>query len=189
MKKKIELQTNSFGKKQEKHLQKDIDLVRSIPDREKMFNRRRCFLRLGRFGNAILFWMGMFLPPSLHAAAGPTAHSPSEVLLVYNSNSPISTAIANYYKAKRGVTNVLAINCEDSALSSPRGASNGFCGNNEIIPFASYTSQIETPVSNYLASHSSINPYFPDKDGCRVRNLYDIKRDFRGEYSQWNIKK
>ena len=34
-----------------------------------------------------------------------------------------------------------------------------------------------------------LNPYFPDKDGCRVRNLYDIKRDFRGEYSQWNIKK
>ena len=34
-----------------------------------------------------------------------------------------------------------------------------------------------------------LDPYFPDKDGCRVRNLYDIKRDFRGEYSQWNIKK
>ena len=124
-----------------------------------MFNRLRCFLGLARLGNAILFWMGifLFLPPSLHVMAIPTAHSPSEVLLVYNSNSPISTTIANYYKAKRGVTNILAINCEDSALSSPQGASNGFCGNNEIIPFAGYTSQIETPVSNYLASHSGIN--------------------------------
>jgi hypothetical protein len=78
-------------------------------------------------------------------------------LLVYNSNSPISKAIASYYQAKRGVTHVLAINCEDSALSSPQGASNGFCGNNETIPLAGYTSQIETPISNYLASHRGIN--------------------------------
>ncbi len=41
--------------------------------------------------------------------AGPIAHSPSEVLLVYNSNSPTSTAIANYYALKRGVTNKLAV--------------------------------------------------------------------------------
>jgi len=69
------------------------------------------------------------------------------VLLVYNSNSPISTAIANYYKQKRGVTNVLAIKCEDSALSR----------NTETITLANYTTQIATPIDSYLASHSNIN--------------------------------
>jgi len=50
--------------------------------------------------------------------AASTIHSPSEVLLVYNSNSPISTAIASYYEAQRGVTNVVAVSCQDSALNS-----------------------------------------------------------------------
>ena len=122
----------------------------------------------------------------LHAAAGPIAHSPSEVLLVYNSNSPTSTAIANYYKAKRGVTHVLAINCEDSALSSPQGASNGFCGNNEIIPLAGYTSQIETPISNYLASHSGINFIVLTK-GIPIRiGGQDVGHINNGSWTEYN---
>ena len=48
---------------------------------------------------------------------------------------------------------------------------------------------IEAAMCAGIATNGLVNPYFPDKDGCRVRNLYDIKRDFRGEYSQWNIKK
>jgi hypothetical protein len=48
------------------------------------------------------------------------------VLLVYNSSSPVSTAIAQYDAAKRGINNVLAINCEDSATNDA----------NETIPFA-----------------------------------------------------
>src|ERR1700734_1843977 len=101
-----------------------------------MVDRRRHSLRLGGLKNSISFCRGvlLFLTPFLHATADPAAHSPNEVLLVYNSNSPTSKAIAGYYRAKRGVTHVLAINCEDSALSSPLGASNGLCGNNEIIP-------------------------------------------------------
>jgi uncharacterized protein (TIGR03790 family) len=69
------------------------------------------------------------------------------VLLVYNSKSPISTAIANYYAAQRGVTNVLAVSCQDSALNVA----------NETMTLADYTSKIETPISDYLSSHSGIN--------------------------------
>src|SRR3984957_9031956 len=83
----------------------------------------------------------------LQAQAAPTAHNPSEVLLVYNSNSPVSTAIANYYAAQLGITNILAVYCEDSALNET----------SEFIPYASYTSQIQTPISTYLSSHSGIN--------------------------------
>ena len=80
-------------------------------------------------------------------SAAPIAHSPSEVLLVYNSNSPVSTAIADYYAAQRGVTNVLAVSCQDSALN----------GANETISLSDYTSKIETPIGDYLSSHSGIN--------------------------------
>jgi len=66
-----------------------------------------------------LLSLGVFLGGSLlHVEAGPSQRSPSEVLLVYNSNSPISTAIADYYKQKRNITNVVAVSCQDSALGS-----------------------------------------------------------------------
>ena len=80
-------------------------------------------------------------------ASGPSQRNPSEVLLVYNSASPVSTAIAQYYAAKRGIPNVLAINCQDSALNDT----------NETIPFSNYKTQIQTPISNYLSTHSGIN--------------------------------
>jgi uncharacterized protein (TIGR03790 family) len=87
--------------------------------------------------------LGTFLP----IMASPAAHRSSEVLLVYNSNSQISTAIADYYAEQRGVTNVLAVNCEDSAFKRA----------NETISLADYISKIQTPISNYLSSHSDIN--------------------------------
>jgi uncharacterized protein (TIGR03790 family) len=87
------------------------------------------------------------IPLSAHAAFFASQRSPNEVLLVYNSASPTSTAIANYYAAKRGITNVLAINCQDSALNDT----------NETISFSSYTTKIQTPISTYLAKHSGIN--------------------------------
>src|ERR1700690_3662269 len=80
----------------------------------------------------------------LQAQAAPAAHNPSEVLLVYNSTSPVSTAIANYYAAQRGITNILAVYCEDSALNET----------NETISYSNYTSEIQTPISTYLSSHS-----------------------------------
>jgi uncharacterized protein (TIGR03790 family) len=77
----------------------------------------------------------------------PALHSPGEVLLVYNSSSPISTAIANDYIAKRGITNVLAVSCIDSATNSA----------NESMPLADYTSEIANPISAYLSGTSGIN--------------------------------
>jgi uncharacterized protein (TIGR03790 family) len=77
---------------------------------------------------------------------GPPRRTPDEVLVVYNANSPISTAIANDYAGKRGVTNVLSIQCADSATSS----------DNETIALADYTSSIAAPVSQYLAAHDAI---------------------------------
>jgi uncharacterized protein (TIGR03790 family) len=69
------------------------------------------------------------------------------VLLVYNSNSPISAAIATDYTAKRGITNVLAVSCVDSATNTA----------NETIPLAAYTSQIANPISAYLSGTTGIN--------------------------------
>lgn len=81
------------------------------------------------------------------APSGPIRRTASEVLVVYNSNSPTSQAIANYYEQERGVTNVVAVNCADSALNST----------NETITLANYTSEIANPISNYLSGHSGIN--------------------------------
>ena len=83
-----------------------------------------------------------FLCPAAHAQ-----RKPSEVLLVYNAASPISTAVAKDYKAKRHIKHVVAVRCLDSAVSS----------DNETIPIADYTTQIAAPVGRYLAKHHNIN--------------------------------
>jgi uncharacterized protein (TIGR03790 family) len=74
-------------------------------------------------------------------------HSPAEVLLVYNANSPISTAIAKDYAARRGVTKIVAIRSADSAVSAA----------NETISLANYTAQIANPIGKYLGHHAEIN--------------------------------
>jgi len=61
----------------------------------------------------------------------------NEVLLVYNAGSPVSTAVAKYYKSKRHITNVVGVKCIDSALSS----------DNETIDFSDYSTQIAKPIS------------------------------------------
>jgi uncharacterized protein (TIGR03790 family) len=81
------------------------------------------------------------------AAAARAEHKPDEVLVVYNADSPISTAIARYYMAKRQVTRSVAVHCIDSAVAP----------GNETIPFADYNSAIAAPVSFYLAHHRGIN--------------------------------
>ncbi len=72
---------------------------------------------------------------------------PDEVLLVVNTDSPISQAIAYDYAAKRSVTNILGIQCQDSAISTK----------NETIALADFTRAIETPVRGYLAAHTNID--------------------------------
>jgi uncharacterized protein (TIGR03790 family) len=89
--------------------------------------------------------------PGTDAEAGaptsPPRRTPDEVLVVYNTNSPISTAVANDYAQKRSVPNLLAISCADSAVST----------NNETIALTDYTTSIATPVSQFLASHTQVD--------------------------------
>ena len=76
-----------------------------------------------------------------------SGHTPAEVLLVYNANSPISMAVAKDYAAKRGVTKTVVIRCADSAVSS----------DNETISLANYAGQIAAPIVSYLKQHPEIN--------------------------------
>jgi uncharacterized protein (TIGR03790 family) len=94
---------------------------------------------------SVLFTLALLL--SIPVAAAQRAHSPKEVLVVYNANSPISTAIARDYANKRNVTNLVAIHCIDSAVSTK----------NETIPLADYNRQIAQPISQFLAHHKAIN--------------------------------
>jgi len=91
----------------------------------------------------ILFVCGV----SLSAAYGSDLHTPAEVLLVYNADSPISMAIARDYAAKRGVTKSVVIHCADSAINAA----------NETISLADYTSRIAAPIGAYLKRHPEIN--------------------------------
>jgi len=80
-------------------------------------------------------------------AAEAQAHTAREVLVVYNANSPISTAIAKDYATRRSIHQMLAIRCEDSAVKTE----------NETVSIDLYTQQIEGPVVAYLAMHPQIN--------------------------------
>ncbi len=80
-------------------------------------------------------------------AAHINQRSADEVLLVINTNSPISQAIGEDYAQKRSVKNILSIQCPDSALSTQ----------NEAIKLTDYAQSIETPVRTYLAAHTNID--------------------------------
>jgi uncharacterized protein (TIGR03790 family) len=80
-------------------------------------------------------------------AEPPAKRSPDEVLVVYNSNSAISTAIARDYQAKRRVKNAVAVQCRDAAVQTA----------NESITYAEYKTSIEAPVLAWLTSHPGIN--------------------------------
>ena len=73
--------------------------------------------------------------------------SADEVLLVYNSNSPISKSVADDYAQARQVTNIMAIQCADSAVNT----------RNETISQSNYVQQIENPLRDYLAVHTNID--------------------------------
>ena len=85
------------------------------------------------------------------AGAGPQPQRPKrtadEVLVVSNSKSPTSMAIAQDYATKRNVPNMLSISCADSATSS----------DNETIELSDYTSSIATPIQQFLTAHTNVN--------------------------------
>jgi uncharacterized protein (TIGR03790 family) len=97
----------------------------------------------------IILMFSFLLPLSAHAQKTGVARrrSPDEVLLLCNTNSPISRAIADDYAQKRHIHHRLAIQCQDSALRTQ----------DETMTLAAYTEAIEKPVRHYLATHPHIN--------------------------------
>jgi hypothetical protein len=75
------------------------------------------------------------------------ASQAARVLVVRNTNSPISKAIADDYSARRSVTNVLNITCQDAAVNA----------DSETITFKKYLSAIDAPLRTYLASNQGID--------------------------------
>jgi uncharacterized protein (TIGR03790 family) len=105
------------------------------------------------------------------------SHTAREVLVVYNANSPISTAIAKDYTARRKVKQMLAVRCEDSAIKTE----------NETISIQLYAQQIERPVAAYLSKHSQINFIVLTKGvPIRVRGANTGSRDENVEAAPLN---
>jgi uncharacterized protein (TIGR03790 family) len=69
------------------------------------------------------------------------------VLVVENSTSPASVEIAQFYLKKRGVKNLLKIECQDSALNAA----------NETLPYAEFAKSILPPLSAYLKKNPKID--------------------------------
>jgi uncharacterized protein (TIGR03790 family) len=102
-----------------------------------------------RFAKFILL-LSLFylLPASVYSTeTNLKKRSPNQVLLVINTNSPVSCEIAADYAFKRKVRNILSIQCQDSALNTK----------NETITLADYGRSIENPIRDYLASHTNID--------------------------------
>ena len=78
---------------------------------------------------------------------GARRRSPDEVLLLCNTNSPVSRSIADDYAQKRHIKHRLSIQCPDSAVSTQ----------NETLTLAAYRTAIEEPVRKYLAKNPKIN--------------------------------
>jgi len=101
---------------------------------------------------AILTFVVVFaLAASAFAAPGEAASGPARdvdrVAVVRNDDSPISCAVANDYSRRRGVANVVAVHCPDSATDAER----------ETIPSDDYRKAIEEPLRKYLAAHPGID--------------------------------
>jgi uncharacterized protein (TIGR03790 family) len=75
------------------------------------------------------------------------ASDADRVLILRNTDSPVSKAIADDYAKRRGVTHTLDIACPDAAIKAQA----------ETITFPDYLAKIETPLRAYLASHAGID--------------------------------
>jgi len=103
---------------------------------------------------------------------------PENVLVVDNSNSPVSQRIAAYYVSQRGIPagNMATINTVDSSLSSA----------NESISPADYTSLIEQPIRTYLSTHGLTDQiqYIVLTKGIPIKLAYD---PFGGQYGPQSV--
>lgn len=71
----------------------------------------------------------------------------SRVLVLKNTNSPVSIVVTDDYITRRNITKVLNISCQNSALFDY----------NETISYSNFTTQIKTPLLTYLNSHPEID--------------------------------
>jgi uncharacterized protein (TIGR03790 family) len=105
-------------------------------------------MRMRFFGSVlVIVWAAFCASGCAGASKARVGHGPDEVLVVYNADSPVSTAIAKDYQARRGVKKALAIHCADSAVSS----------DNETIALPDFTRAIGGPVRAFLARDPAIN--------------------------------
>ncbi len=95
--------------------------------------------------SVLIFIFSLFF--SWAIAGNAIRRSPDQVLLVINTSSQVSQAVADDYALKRLVRNVLAIQCQDSAMNTK----------NETIRLEDYAQSIENPIRTYLAAHTNID--------------------------------
>jgi len=109
--------------------------------------QKLAFKRRQQISRSLVLVLVFLMSWSAGRADTPVRRSADQVLLVVNTASPISQAIAGDYSLKRHVTNILSIQCQDSAISTK----------NETIKLADYAQAIENPVREYLAGHTNID--------------------------------
>ena len=80
----------------------------------------------------------------------------SRVLVLKNTNSPVSIVVTDDYITRRNITKVLNISCQNSALFDY----------NETISYSNFTTQIKTPLLTYLNSHPEIDFIVLARDSC-----------------------
>ncbi len=95
--------------------------------------------------NVALLSAAWFCAGLIHAA--PTAALPDRVVILRNTSSPVSRAIADDYAQRRGVANILDIATQDAALNA----------NSETITLAKFRADIETPLRAFLANHTDVD--------------------------------
>ena len=71
----------------------------------------------------------------------------NRVLVIKNLNSPISIAVADDYMARRNVTKVVNLNCNDNGTNS----------NNDYLEYSQYVTTVENPIKDYLLLHPEID--------------------------------
>ena len=96
----------------------------------------------------------------------------ARVMVVRNVQSRVSQAVADDYLKRRGVRNVVDVNCPDSAANTDA----------ETIGFAAYEKQIEAPVRAFLAGHPEVDFIVLTK-GVPIRLADAPQGDGRGRLS------
>ena len=86
----------------------------------------------------------------------------NKVLVIKNTNSPVSIAVADDYMSRRNVMKVLNISCQNSATDP----------NLESISFTDFITTIKTPLITYLNIHPEID-FIVFTKGIPIR-IYDV---------------